>query len=386
MGAAWVRWREENGRTGPYFPLVQGQALLHAQDMGTVEWGAIVPDTACRWITAAAPQPMRPPPTCHRLLPRAPPLDPSHALALDVWRALLSRPREWMATPGQQYPPGPLLKRLTAPTPGVRHVLHRASAPTEQLTYELLDLALEPLRVLYLEAHIPPAGTSNQLARLGMQQGVEAAHTGGLVRQWVAPRSPSTAQCHRYLHQLLFLPRATPEHRQQNPYDTHPERLGAQGFPQPAPPALPPRQRHEALLQGPPVNASTAVQQRGRSNTDGAEPDRTNCGLVAWTAACRHLTPDTTGPRQYWPADRMALVSTLAAVTMGPVVAWLGRLLPHVPCQDSGPRRPAARHTPTALPTAEQLYVVAAALLADGGEGVVNHHGPVQIAGSLQGP
>ena len=38
--------------------MVQGQALIHAEGMGTVEWGAIVPGTACRWITAAAPQPM----------------------------------------------------------------------------------------------------------------------------------------------------------------------------------------------------------------------------------------------------------------------------------------------------------------------------------------
>ena len=57
-GAAWIRWREEDGRPSPYFPLVQAQALPHAEDMATVEWGAIVPDTACRWITAAAPQPM----------------------------------------------------------------------------------------------------------------------------------------------------------------------------------------------------------------------------------------------------------------------------------------------------------------------------------------
>ena len=67
-GAAWVRWKEEGGRPSPYFPLVQGQALLHAEGMGTVDWGAIVPGTACRWITAAAPQPMRLPPACHRLL------------------------------------------------------------------------------------------------------------------------------------------------------------------------------------------------------------------------------------------------------------------------------------------------------------------------------
>ena len=48
-GAAWVRQREEGGRPNPYFPLVQGQALLHAEGMGTVEWGAIVPGTACSW-------------------------------------------------------------------------------------------------------------------------------------------------------------------------------------------------------------------------------------------------------------------------------------------------------------------------------------------------
>ena len=40
-GAAWVRWKEGKGRSSPYFPLVQGQALLDAEGMGTVEWGAI---------------------------------------------------------------------------------------------------------------------------------------------------------------------------------------------------------------------------------------------------------------------------------------------------------------------------------------------------------
>ena len=49
-------------------------------------------------------------------------------------------------------------------------------------------------------------------------------------------------------------------------------------------------------------------------------------------------------------------------------------------------RQPAATHTPTAPLTAEQLYVVTAALLADGGESFVHHHGPAQIAGSIQGP
>ena len=102
---------------------------------------------------------MRPPPACQRLLRAVPSLAPHQALTLDVWSALLSHPRGWMATPGTQYLPGPVLKQLTALTPGVRHVLHRASAPTEQLNDEVLDLALEPLKVLYPQAHIPPAGT-----------------------------------------------------------------------------------------------------------------------------------------------------------------------------------------------------------------------------------
>ena len=197
---------------------------------------------------------------------------------------------------------------------------------------------------------------------------------------------PSSPQGPWYLHQLLFLPRAAPEHRRQNPYHTHPERLGAQSFPQPALPALPPGQGPQALEQGPPLDTTTTVQQRGSSNADGAEPDHTNCGMVAWTAACRHLARDTAGIRQYRPADRTALASTVAAVTMGPVAAWPARLLPHVPCWDTRPRQPAATHTPTAHLTAEQLYVIAAALLADGGESFVPQHGPAQIVGSIQGP
>ena len=385
-GAAWVRWREDDGRPSPYFPLVQGQALLHAEDMGTVELGAIVPDTACRWITAAAPQTIQSPPACHRLLRAVPPLATRHALTREVWRAMLSHPREWMATPGARYPPGPVLEQLTAPTPGVRHALHRASAPTEQLTDEVLDLALEPLRVLYPQAHIPPAGTSNRLARLGLQRRVEAAHAGGVVEQWLTLNNPSTAQGHWYLHQLLFPPRAAPEHRRQNPYHTHPERLGVQRLPQPAPHALPTGRDPKALQQGPPLDRTTTVQQRGSGNADGAEPNRTKCGVVAWTAACRHLARDTAGIRQYRPADGTALASTVTAVTMGPVAAWPARLLPHVPCRDMRPRQPAATHTPTAPLTAEQLYVVTAALLADGGESFVHHHGPAQIAGSIQGP
>ena len=248
---------------------VQGEALLHPEGMGTVEWGAIVPGTACRWITAAAPQPMRSLPACHRLLRMVPSLAPQHAFTRDVWRAILSHTREWLTNPGARYPPGPVLQQLTAPTSGVRHALHRASAVTEQLNDEVLDPALEPLRVLYAQTHIPPAGTSNRLGRLGLQRRVEAAHPGGVVEQWLTLRNPSAAQGHWYLHQLLLLPRAAPEHRRQNPYHTHPERRGAQGFPQPVPPALSPRQGPKALQQGPPLDTATTVQEKRKRALDG---------------------------------------------------------------------------------------------------------------------
>ena len=111
-GAAWVWWKEGGERSSPYFPLVQGQVLLHTEGMGTVERGAIVPGTACRWITAAAPQPMRSPPACHRLLRMVPSLAPLHAFTRDVWRAILSQTREWLTNPGARYPPGPVLDQL----------------------------------------------------------------------------------------------------------------------------------------------------------------------------------------------------------------------------------------------------------------------------------
>ena len=111
-----------------------------------------------------------------------------------------------------------------------------------------------------------------------------------------------------------------------------------------------------------------------------------NCGAVAWTAACRHLARDTTGLIQYRPADRTALASAVAVVTISPVAAWPAQLLPHVPFRDTQPRQPATTHRPTAPLTAEQLYVVAAALLADRGESYVQHHGPAQIVESIQGP
>ena len=107
---------------------------------------------------------------------------------------------------------------------------------------------------------------------------------------------------------------------------------------------------------------------------------------MAWTAAWRNLPRDTTGLRQYSPTDGTALEFTIATVTMGPGAAWPAQLLPQIPCRDTRPRQPAATHTPTAPLTAEQQYVVTAALLADRGESFVHHHGPAQIAGSIQGP
>ena len=294
-GAAWVRWREGGGHSSPYFPLVQGQALLHAEGMGTIKWGAVVPGTACRWITAAPPQPMRSPPACHRLLRMVTSLAPQHAPTMDVWSSILSHTREWLTNRGARYLPGLVLEQLTAPTPGVRHALHRASTLTEQLNDEVLDLALEPLRVLYPQTHIPPAGMSNRLGCLGLQRRVEAAHPGGVVEQWPTLRNPSAAQGHWYLHQLPVLSRTAPEHRRQNAYHTHPDRRGAQSFLQPVQPALSPGQGPGALQQGPSLNTATTVQQRGSDGADGAEPDCTNCGAVAWMAACRHLPRDTGG-------------------------------------------------------------------------------------------
>ena len=219
---------------------------------------------------------MRSPPACHRLLRMVPSLTPQHAFTRVVWKAVLGHTREWLTNPAARYPPGPVLEQLTAPTPRVCHALQRASPATEQLNDEVLDLALEPLRVLYPQTHVPPAGTSNHLGRLGLQRRVEAAHPGGVVEQWLTLRNPSAAEGHWYHHQLLFLPRAAPEHRRQNPYHTHPERRGAQGFLQPVPPALLPGQGREALQQGPPLDTATTVQQRGRDSEDGAEPDVTN--------------------------------------------------------------------------------------------------------------
>ena len=329
---------------------------------------------------------MWPRPACHYLVWTVPPLARRHGPIPKVWRALLGHCKGWMTAPGACYPPQLVLEQLTGPAPRVRHALNRASAKTDRLAAEVLDITLEPLRVLYPQADIPPACTSNCLARLRLQRCVEALHVGGVAEQCLTLRNRSPAQGEWYLHQLLFLSQAAPENRRRDPYASHPEGLGAQSFPQPPLPALSQGQGREVLLQGPPLHTATAVQQRGRRNADRAEPNRTNCGVAAWTVACRHVTRDTTRLRIYRRADHTAPASTVAAVTMGTVAVWPAHLLPHVPHQDARPRRPAATHKPTAPPTAEQLYAVAAALLADGGESFIHHNGPALMTGSIQGP
>ena len=69
VGAAWVRWMEEDGRPSPYFPLVQGQALLHAEVMGAMEWAGdraehgMQVDHSDRPATHAVATGVLPPPT-----------------------------------------------------------------------------------------------------------------------------------------------------------------------------------------------------------------------------------------------------------------------------------------------------------------------------------
>ena len=373
-GAALVRWKESR-RPGPCFPLVQGQAFLHIEGMRTTEWGAIEPDEACRWIEGTAPLPMQPPPACHHLLLTVLPLSPCHALTREVCRALLGHCREWMTAPDASYPLGLVLEQLMAPTPRVFRHPAQGVGQNGRAHQGGAGPGTGILGVLYPQAHIPPMGTSNRLSRLGVQRCVEAAHAGGVVERWLTLCNLSTAQGHWYLHQLLFLPQPASKHRRQDPYASHQERLGTQSFPQPLPPALPQGQGQEALLLGPPLDATTAVQQRGRHDADGAEPDRKNCEVAARTAACRHLARHTTGLSPYRPAGRTALASTVAAVTMGAVAAWPAHFPPHVPHQGARPCQPDATHAPTTPLTAEQLHAVAAALLADGGEHFIHYNG-----------
>ena len=290
---------------------------------------------------------------------------------------MLSHPREWMSNPGTQYRPGPVLEQHTRgpprPAQGVgpfRRAHRRGAGPG----------AGSPKGPHSACGHIKPPGMHGTAApRRGRIRGSRGGTVTGTPQpiQRAGPLVPAPTPL-----PLSGGHGAPPAEL----YHTHLERLGAQGIPQSPAPALPPGQGREALLQGPLLDTTTTVQQRGSSNADGGEPGRTNCGVVAWTAACRHLAWETTGLRQYRPADRTTLASTVAAVTMGPVAARPVRLLPHVPCWDTQHRQPATTHRPTALLMAEQLHVVAAALLADGGESFLHHHGPAQIAGSIQRP
>ena len=332
-GAAWVRWKEGKGRWSPYFPLVQGQALLHAEGMGTVEWGALVPATACRWITAAAPQPMRSPPACHRLLRMFPSLAPQHAFTRDVWKAVLSHTREWLTSPGARYPPGPVLEQLTAPTPGVRHALHRASTLTEQLNDEVLDLALEPLRVLYPQTGIPPAGTSNCLGRLGLQRCVEAAHPGGVVEQWLTLRNPSTAEGHWYLHQLLLQPRAAPEPRTTRPRSAEARRTSRS---QPRPPSCrgrtrrrysgsprstpPPRyNKGDATARMVPNWTSRTAERWPRWQPAGTSPEIPRGSGSTDQRTARHWRPRSRpSPWAPWRRGRLNCCPTSSAATRSP--------------------------------------------------------------------
>ena len=299
---------------------------------------------------------------------------------------MLSHTREWLTNPGARYPPGPVLEQLTAPTPRVRHALHRASALTEQLTDEVLDLALEPLRVLYPQIHIPPAGPSNCLGRQGLQRRVEAAQPGGVVEQWLTLRNPSTAQGHWYLHQLLFLPRAAPEHRRQNPYHTHPERLGAQSYPQPAPPALSPGQGPEVLQQGPPLDNATTVQQREATAQMG--PNRTARTAEQWPGRRPSGTspeiprgPGSTGQRtarRWCPRSRPL-----------PWVQWRRGQRNCCPTSPAETRSPASepQRTRRKHPSRRSSYTSSQRRCWQPvGGSFIHHHGPWQIAGGTQGP
>ena len=164
-GAAWVRWMEADGRPSRYFPGVQGQALHHAEGMGTVYGGAIVPDAACRWITVTAPQPMRSPPACHHLLQAVPSLAPHHAFT----RGRCS---------GSSRPPPP-----GSATSCTGHQPLRNSSPTRCWTCHWSRYGCSTRRP-----------TSHRLGRLGLQRRVEAAHPGGVVEQWLTLHNPSTTQ------------------------------------------------------------------------------------------------------------------------------------------------------------------------------------------------
>ena len=123
-----------------------------------------------------------------------------------AWPATLDHVKDCMTASGTRCPPGPVLERITAPTPSVGNAPHRAATPTDQLTDEVLHPALERLRALYPYAHIPQADTPNRLTRPDLQRRVKADHACNLVEQWLTLPNPYSEQGHWYLHQLLFLP------------------------------------------------------------------------------------------------------------------------------------------------------------------------------------
>ena len=174
----------------------------------------------------------------HRPAPPAdttvPPLVPRHALTSEVRRSVLDHVKDWMTSPGTHCPPMQVLEQLTAPTPSLRYA---------QLTNDVLDVELEPLRALYQQAHIPPPGKSYRLARLRLQRRVDAGQAGDMVVHWLTLNNPYSGQGNWYLHQFLLPPQAVPEQHRQDPYATPPERLSARDYPQATPLAPPPPPR-----------------------------------------------------------------------------------------------------------------------------------------------
>ena len=135
----------------------------------------------------------------------------------------------------------------------------------------MLDVALDPLLVLYPQAHIPPAGTSNRLARLGLQHCAEAAHAGGVVGQWLTLRNPSTAQGHWYCDNSSSS-RRRPTSTAGKTRMTRTRSAWARRASQ-SPPALLQGQGQEALLQGPPLDAPRRCTKGGAAKLTG--PNRT---------------------------------------------------------------------------------------------------------------
>ena len=86
--------------------------ILHTEGVGTEKCTAIMPNTACRWVTVTAPHPLQAPPACHHLLRTGPPLACSHALSPEVWWAMLEHRRHCITAPGTRWPPEPVLARL----------------------------------------------------------------------------------------------------------------------------------------------------------------------------------------------------------------------------------------------------------------------------------